>query len=145
MRYNQSLDLFYEVAFKIAFYLCKNTVKLYMEYSCHVQTRIRNYYLDMMDKLQNRVYVIRCAIWYHQYNLKNVKNTHGGVLILVKLQACRLKHATLLKLTLLHGCFLGFLNCTNGTKSRNASHILRVSSFVRPLGCVFRVLSNIYA
>ena len=31
--------------------------------------------------------VVRCAIWYHLYNLKNVKNTHGGVLILVKLQA----------------------------------------------------------
>ena len=23
---------------------------------------------------------MRCAIWYHLYNLKNVKNTHGGVL-----------------------------------------------------------------
>ena len=31
-------------------------------------------------------YVVRCAIWYHLYNLKNGKNTHGGVLILVKLQ-----------------------------------------------------------
>ena len=31
-------------------------------------------------------YVMRCAIWYHLYNLKNVKNTHGGVLLLVKLQ-----------------------------------------------------------
>ena len=30
---------------------------------------------------------MRCAIWYHLYNFKNVKNTHGGVLILVKLQA----------------------------------------------------------
>ena len=28
-----------------------------------------------------------CAIWYHFYNLKNVKNTHGRVLLLVKLQA----------------------------------------------------------
>ena len=28
-----------------------------------------------------------CAIWHHLYNLKNVKNTHGGVLLLVKLQA----------------------------------------------------------
>ena len=27
-----------------------------------------------------------------------------------------------LKLTLLHGCFLHFLNCTNGTKSCNAPH-----------------------
>ena len=32
-------------------------------------------------------YVVRCAIWYHLYNLKNVKTTHGEVLILVKLQA----------------------------------------------------------
>ena len=31
--------------------------------------------------------VMRCTIWYHFYNLKNVKNTHGGVLLLVKLQA----------------------------------------------------------
>ena len=31
--------------------------------------------------------VMRCAIWYHLYSLKNVKNTHGGVSILVKLQA----------------------------------------------------------
>ena len=27
-----------------------------------------------------------CAIWYHSYSLKNVKNTYGGVLVLVKLQ-----------------------------------------------------------
>ena len=39
---------------------------------------------------------------------KNMKNTHGGVLILV------------LKLTLLHGCFSHFLNCTNDTKLHNA-------------------------
>ena len=30
--------------------------------------------------------MVRCTIWYHLYNLKNVKNNHGGVLILVKLQ-----------------------------------------------------------
>ena len=55
---------------------------------------------------------MRCAIWYNLYNLKNVKNTHGGVLLLV------------LKVTLLHGCFSRFLNCTKGTKSRNAPHIM---------------------
>ena len=55
--------------------------------------------------------MVRCVIWYHLYDLKNVKNTHGGVVILV------------LKLTLLHGCFSCFLNCTNGTKSRIAPHI----------------------
>ena len=31
--------------------------------------------------------VMLCAIWFHLYDLKNVKNTHGGVLLLVKLQA----------------------------------------------------------
>ena len=35
----------------------------------------------------SRIFVVRCAICYRFYNLKNVKNTHGGVLILVKLQA----------------------------------------------------------
>ena len=39
------------------------------------------------------LYVVRCAIWYHLYNLKNLKNTHGGMLS------------------------LSFLNCINGTKS----------------------------
>ena len=33
------------------------------------------------------MYLIFCAIWYHFYNLKNVKNIHGGVLLLVRLQA----------------------------------------------------------
>ena len=28
-----------------------------------------------------------CAIWYHLYNLKSVKNIDGGVLLLVRLQA----------------------------------------------------------
>ena len=34
------------------------------------------------------------------------------------------KPATSLKVTFLHGCFSRFLNCTNGTKSRKASHLL---------------------
>ena len=38
-------------------------------------------------------------------------------------QARPCRPATLLKLTLLHRCFSRFLNCTNGTKSRNAPHI----------------------
>ena len=32
-------------------------------------------------------YVMRCAICYYLRYLKNVKNSHGGVLILVNLQA----------------------------------------------------------
>ena len=50
------------------------------------------------------------AIWYHLHNLKNEKNTHGGVLLLV---SCRLTPATLLKITLFHGFFPRSLNCTN--------------------------------
>ena len=37
------------------------------------------------------------AIWYHYYILKTIKNTHGGVLLLIKV-------------TLLHGCFSRFFN-----------------------------------
>ena len=33
------------------------------------------------------------------------------------------KSATLLKVTLLHGCFSRFLNWTHGTKSRKTSHV----------------------
>ena len=54
-------------------------------------------------------YVMHWAIWCHLRNLKNVKSTRGGVLLLVKF-----KPATLLKVTLLHG----------GIKSRNASYII---------------------
>ena len=35
----------------------------------------------------------------------------------------RLQPATLLQLTLLHGCLSHFLNCAHGTESRNAPHM----------------------
>ena len=54
--------------------------------------------------------VMFCIIWYHLQDLKNVKNTHGGVLLLV------------IKVTLLHGSFSRFLDCTNGT-NRAKHHI----------------------
>ena len=38
------------------------------------------------DASDHDSYVMRCTIWYHLHNFKNVKNTHGGVLLLVKLQ-----------------------------------------------------------
>ena len=47
--------------------------------------------------------------------------------------SCRLKPADLLTVTLLHGCFLRYLNCTNSTKSRKASHIY-VRGFT---GCLY--------
>ena len=31
-------------------------------------------------------YEMLCAIYYHLYTLKNVKSTHGGVSLLIKLQ-----------------------------------------------------------
>ena len=67
-------------------------------------------------------HMLQCCLWssilvlcdvllisYHFYNLKNVKNTHGGVLLLVKW------HSSI-------GVFY-VLNCANDTKLRNASHI----------------------
>ena len=42
--------------------------------------------LNFASDLTELKNVMRCGSWYHVYNLKNVKNTHGRVLILVKLQ-----------------------------------------------------------
>ena len=36
--------------------------------------------------IEHKYIVMRCTIWYHLYYLKHVKNTYGGVLLLVKLQ-----------------------------------------------------------
>ena len=38
--------------------------------------------------------------------------------------------ATSLEVALLHGCFSRFLNCTNDTKSRNASHIVQIIDMI---------------
>ena len=32
-----------------------------------------------IELLGKKPYVMRCAIWYHLYNLKNVKNNHDSV------------------------------------------------------------------
>ena len=32
------------------------------------------------------LYLMLYAIWHHLYNLKHMENTHGGMLLLVKLQ-----------------------------------------------------------
>ena len=37
--------------------------------------------------LKKKTYELLGAIWYHLFNLKNVKNIHGRLLLLVKLQA----------------------------------------------------------
>ena len=55
-----------------------------------------------------------CAIHYYLHNLKNVKNTKGRVLLLVKLQAktCNFTKSDTPPWVL--STF--FLDCTNGTK-----------------------------
>ena len=59
-----------------------------------------------------------CAIWYHLYNLKNVKNAYGGVM---------------LKVSLHRGCFSLFSSCTNGTKLRKVFHIVCRASDMKGL------------
>ena len=39
----------------------------------------------------NHITAMLCAIWYRLYNFKNVKNTHEGMLLFVKLQALSLQ------------------------------------------------------
>ena len=87
--------------------------RLILRYWYVWNSTIQYHYLEVIAVILRFLSIVMfCAIWYHVYNLKNVKNIHGGVLLLV----------TWLKLTLLHGCFSHFLNCTNGTKLRKASH-----------------------
>ena len=65
-----------------------------------------------------------CAIWHHLYNLENVKKIHGGVLLLVKLQAFSLLSCNSTKSNTPPWVFFSrFLNCTNDTTSRNTSHM----------------------
>ena len=51
-------------------------------------------------------------------NLKKVKNTHEGVILLIKMQA------SAKKVSLLCGLSSRFVNCTNGSKSHKASQTL---------------------
>ena len=76
-----------------------------------------------------------CLIWCNLYNFENVKNTHGGVLLLIKLQAS--------KVTLLHGCFSRYLNCTNGTKSQKAS-LVNISNRVFYSKLISAIVSSVY-
>ena len=58
-----------------------------------------------------------------------------------------LKPATLVKVTLLHGCFSRFLNCTNGTKSRKEStYLINVSHKCRVLwiDCCLSVCPSVH-
>ena len=65
------------------------------------------------------------VIWYHLCNLKNVKNTHEGVLLLVKLQT---ETCYFTKSNIPSSVFFTFCN---GSKSRKASQlVIRARSLV---------------
>ena len=72
---------------------------------------------------------------------KNVKNTYGGVLLLVKLQASACNFT---KVTLLHGFFSRFLNCAHGTKSRKAPHLEMKSLRITLLAYFFKLFNVIF-
>ena len=91
------------------------------------------------------LYVVGCAFWYCLYNLKYVKNQpHPQSLLLIakrcagdevgekhpwmsvtisKAAGFSLQPANLLKSNTPPWVFSRFLNCTNGTKLRKASHM----------------------
>ena len=46
-----------------------------------IKTRLNHRYVENINSN-----MMCCAIWYHLYNLKHVKNTNGGELFLVKLK-----------------------------------------------------------
>ena len=80
------------------------------------------------------IIVTLCAICYHSCNFNNVKSTHAGVLLLVKF-------LVLLKVTLLHGCFLRSLSYTNINYSWQTIatsycfvHVITISYFKKTLG-----------
>ena len=82
---------------------------------------------------------MRCAIWYHLLNSKNVENYREGVLLWVKLPEVSVFHVCFKNCTKawnfflsnsLHWCFPRFLNSTNGTKSRRISHKISLSSLM---------------
>ena len=89
-------------------------LRVYSAYLCHnyMENVTRGFVRLGEGSCRSVKYVMLCAIWYRTYDLKNLKYTHGRVLLLVTLQ----KPGTLLKVTFRNRCFSRFLNCTNSTK-----------------------------
>ena len=77
-------------------YLVQETVRYFCEIMfCLISLRNTSLTLEMFS-----------AIYYHLYNLKNVKITHEGVLLFLIFQA---EVSNFLKVTFLHLCFFTFL------------------------------------
>ena len=77
----------------------------------------------------NHLSVMRCAIWYHLYVKKREKHPWRSV---TNNPPWALFTFVKLKITLFHGCFSCILNCANGTKSRNRSHLYDVEYKRKP-------------
>ena len=93
-------------------------------YSIEVEWQVKQTFIEAMSiiKKSNCVYVMRCAIWYHLYNLKNVKSIHGGVLIWVKLQALA---CNFIKINTPPWMFFAFFKLYKWYQIAQAPHILK--------------------
>ena len=84
----ESLELSFLLSFPLVLWRC---TFLWMKYQFFTVSRVwllcRILSGSVKISTSRGVFGMRCAIWYHLCNLKNVENTHGGVLMLVKLQA----------------------------------------------------------
>ena len=69
-----------------------------------------------------------CAIWYHLYNFKNVKNIQGGALLLVKVQTSAYNFT---KSNNPKWLFFTFFNCKNGSKSHDAITMAMFLAYVK--------------
>ena len=67
---------------------------------------------------------MRCAILYHLYNLQNVKNTHGRVLLLIKLQLKKACYFTKTKTS-----SRVFLHSPNGMVANRAKYLIYIQVF----------------
>ena len=91
-----------------------------MKKGIHGMSKVTKHFAETVNSYKPITIVMHCANWYHSHNLKNVKNTHGGVLLLVKvtlLLACNFIKSN----TLPWVFFSLFKNCTNCTKSHKTS------------------------
>ena len=85
--------------------------------SFHTQTHTRTYACKNTRPLYSVLDEMHCAVWYHFYSLKNVRNKHGAVLLLVKLQSNTPPRV-----------FSHFLNCTDDTKPHKDKSITHKSN-----------------
>ena len=81
------------------------------QYSSYIET-------NLFCTPNQRTVETLCVISHHLYNSKNVKITHGGVLLFV------------IKVILFHWCFSHFLNWTNGTKLRKVPQITNIGLII---------------